>query len=194
MDEARVAWAREEEAAREPAEPATEVGGDRAVAGGSGSLVAGAYVRAPTFGNREGRVLEVGGTDVLVVFGSLKMRLPAGSLVPLGRGAVGDADGARRADGHARRRRVGATLREEVKAEERVDLRGLRVEEALEKLDQALDGLVARGASRAVVIHGHGTGALKRAVRAHLDTLRFIRGFRPGEAHEGGDGVTVVDL
>jgi DNA mismatch repair protein MutS2 len=44
------------------------------------------------------------------------------------------------------------------------------------------------------VIHGHGTGALRNAVRQHLKAHRAIETFRAGEQNEGGDGVTVAFL
>lgn len=75
-----------------------------------------------------------------------------------------------------------------------VDLRGERVDEALERLDAFLDR-AARGGGRALfVVHGHGTGALKRAVRSHLGATPYPLRWRAGEAGEGGDGVTVVEL
>ncbi|HIP97023.1 MAG TPA: hypothetical protein EYH32_07395, partial [Anaerolineae bacterium] len=44
------------------------------------------------------------------------------------------------------------------------------------------------------IVHGKGTGALRRAVRQALDGHPLIASFRPGEQGEGGDGVTVVYL
>ena len=44
------------------------------------------------------------------------------------------------------------------------------------------------------VLHGHGSGALKAAVREHLQRSPYVSRARPGESHEGGDGVTVVQL
>ena len=45
-----------------------------------------------------------------------------------------------------------------------------------------------------MIIHGHGTGAVKSAVREYLSKSTYAKSFRRGEIYEGGDGVTVVDL
>ncbi len=75
-----------------------------------------------------------------------------------------------------------------------VDLRGLRVDEAIEKLEMFLDHAYLRNRAGVHIIHGHGTGALKRAVRGYLVESPYVRDFRPGEKGEGGDGVTVAAL
>jgi DNA mismatch repair protein MutS2 len=75
-----------------------------------------------------------------------------------------------------------------------VDLRGLRVDEALEKVDMFLDHAFLKGRAGVHIIHGHGTGALKRAVRGYLVDSPYVGDFRPGERGEGGDGVTVASL
>ena len=59
-------------------------------------------------------------------------------------------------------------------------------------VDKMLDEAVRRDQEIVVVIHGHGTGALKKAVREHLNQLPFVRKLRPGLAKEGGEGVTVA--
>ena len=64
--------------------------------------------------------------------------------------------------------------------------------EALEALEKSLDGLFARGLDSAFIIHGHGTGALKKEVRAWLSRCPYIVDQRPGGRYEGGDGVTAV--
>ncbi|HXK66207.1 MAG TPA: Smr/MutS family protein, partial [Spirochaetota bacterium] len=46
----------------------------------------------------------------------------------------------------------------------------------------------------AVVIHGHGTGSLKKAVRDYVKHSFYAKNFRPGEPEEGGDGVTIIQL
>ena len=76
-----------------------------------------------------------------------------------------------------------------------VDLRGKEREEGLEVAMRFLDKAVLRGEPAIIVIHGYGTGSLKTAVRRalELDCPYDVR-FRPGEANEGGDGVTVIQL
>ena len=75
-----------------------------------------------------------------------------------------------------------------------VDLRGMMVDEALGALDLFLDNAVMGKLTQVTVIHGKGTGAVRRAVREHLKRSRYVKGFRPGRYGEGEDGVTVVDL
>ena len=73
-----------------------------------------------------------------------------------------------------------------------VDVRGIRAEDALRDVDRLLDEAIRRDHEVVVVIHGHGTGALKKAVREHLGRLPFVRRHRPGLPPEGGEGVTVA--
>ena len=75
-----------------------------------------------------------------------------------------------------------------------VDLRGMMVDEALGALDLFLDNAVMGKLTQVTVIHGKGTGAVRRAVREHLKRSRYVKSFRPGRYGEGEDGVTVVDL
>jgi len=78
--------------------------------------------------------------------------------------------------------------------EQELKLIGLRVAEALELLDPFLDQAVLGGLSEVRIIHGLGSGKLRQAVREHLARHRLVEAFRPGEAHEGRDGATVVSL
>lgn len=79
-------------------------------------------------------------------------------------------------------------------SENQCDLRGLRVDEAVSMADQFLDRCLNEGLRVAFLIHGHGTGALRNAVRESLAQNAYVARFRPGERSEGGDGVTVVWL
>lgn len=76
----------------------------------------------------------------------------------------------------------------------RLDLRGARVEDALDELEIYLDKASLASLSPVTIIHGHGTGALKSAVRDYLLTSPYVAKFRSGEDGEGGDGVSVIDI
>ena len=81
-----------------------------------------------------------------------------------------------------------------VRADGRVDLRGGRVDDALRELDRALDIAIKEQRPRLTIVHGHGTGALKGAVREYLSFSHYVRSYRPGDDGEGRDGVTIVEL
>lgn len=75
-----------------------------------------------------------------------------------------------------------------------INLLGMRVAEALPVLDAGLDEMFRKGIDTVIVIHGHGTGALKQAVREHVKASNYAESFRQGEDGEGGDGVTIVNM
>jgi DNA mismatch repair protein MutS2 len=66
-----------------------------------------------------------------------------------------------------------------------IDLRGMRVDEALAVMDRDLDQMDRGNIGIIIVIHGHGTGALKQAVRDALKMNIYVRDFRPGDFGEG---------
>ena len=75
------------------------------------------------------------------------------------------------------------------------DLRGFDVDQALNKAFTFIDKALLRGEAAVVLIHGHGTDRLKMAIRKALkESCPYDVTFRPGEANEGGDGVTIVGL
>jgi DNA mismatch repair protein MutS2 len=73
-----------------------------------------------------------------------------------------------------------------------VDLRGVRADEALALLEVSLARAIEDDREVLIVRHGHGSGALRQAVREHLPRLEHVARHRPGLAPEGGDAVTVV--
>ncbi|MCX7978468.1 MAG: Smr/MutS family protein [Bdellovibrionaceae bacterium] len=75
-----------------------------------------------------------------------------------------------------------------------IDLRGKNVEEALEELEIALDRAALNRESRLKVIHGHGTEALKKAVRSYLSRSVYVKKWKAGSPDGGGDGVTWVEI
>ncbi len=76
----------------------------------------------------------------------------------------------------------------------RIDLRGQTVDEGLAQLGSYLDQAMRAGVPQARIIHGKGTGALRRAVRDYLADHPLVSGYEEADYREGGDGVTVVDI
>jgi len=75
-----------------------------------------------------------------------------------------------------------------------LDMRGMRVDEGLRRLEQFLNEACVADLGTLRLIHGHGTGALRDAVRKELKGHPLVASFRYGEYGEGGQGVTIVTL
>jgi len=76
----------------------------------------------------------------------------------------------------------------------KLDLHAEHVEEALDRVSRFLDEAALRNEPEVLIIHGHGKGLLKKAVRDYLLTSPYVSGFRAGYPAEGGDGATLVTL
>jgi DNA mismatch repair protein MutS2 len=75
-----------------------------------------------------------------------------------------------------------------------IHLRGMTSEEAIEALDRFLDHALVSGLTQVYVIHGKGTGTLRRTISGYLKKHRDVAGIRMGDWNEGGAGVTIVTL
>lgn len=75
-----------------------------------------------------------------------------------------------------------------------VDLRGMASDEALLELDKYIDNAVLSGITTITVIHGKGTGVLRKVVQAHLRSHKNIKSFRTGGFGEGENGVTIAEI
>ena len=75
-----------------------------------------------------------------------------------------------------------------------IDLRGMMTDEAISVLERFLDTAMMGKLETVTIIHGKGTGAVRKAVRTYLKRSRYIKSFRPGRYGEGEDGVTVAEL
>ena len=75
-----------------------------------------------------------------------------------------------------------------------LDLRGVLIDDALLILDKYIDDAYLSNIHEVSIIHGKGTGALRRAIGEYLRTNKNIDSFRLGEISEGGNGVTVITI
>ena len=79
-------------------------------------------------------------------------------------------------------------------ASTRLDLRGMTVDDCLIELDRFIDQGLRTGLNEFTVVHGKGTGALRKAVHQQLKHHPLVKSFRLGRYGEGEDGVTVAEL
>jgi DNA mismatch repair protein MutS2 len=156
-------------------------------------LEVGAQVRVESFG-AQGEVLAIKGDRVTVQLPGAKVTVARDTLRPatasppraqsVPRAAPAPSEAARHFGGDARPVREGI--------DNVVDVRGVRADEAVTMLEVFLDRAIADDCELVIVKHGHGSGALRKAVREHLPHLRHVARHRPGLPPEGGDAVTVV--
>jgi DNA mismatch repair protein MutS2 len=169
-----------------------------------GSLVVGGRVRHVGLG-WEGVLekLEDGRAEVFVK--GKRVRCRPEELAPAGSGRKAAREEARRTlaavvRGGSRDRAVpdgkpaGRDIDEAVSVPPEINLIGQRVEPALEALDEYLDQAMLASRKEVRVVHGHGTGRLRQAVRDHLRGHPVVADVRSGAPNEGGNGATVVTL
>ena len=116
--------------------------------------------------------------------GGKRLRCPVAELAPVTDGKAGDVP--------ARPAAVAGPGTPSPPAE--LKLIGQHVEEALDELVIYLDRALLAGLPEVRVIHGHGSGRLRAAVREHLRSHPVVSAQRPGRRDEGGNGATVVKL
>ncbi|MCZ6777231.1 MAG: endonuclease MutS2 [Ignavibacteria bacterium] len=119
----------------------------------------------------------------VVVFGSVRMKVAASDLVV-----------SRRRETTSSHRSEMTSLEKPESALQDLDLRGMTGEEALPLVDKFLDNAMLAGIHRVDIIHGKGTGALRKKVADFLSHHPRVKSFRLGEWNEGGTGATVVEL
>ena len=133
--------------------------------------------------NQKGTVLMVNGDEVTVQLGIMKVNVPLSAC--------------RLAEEPERKipkSNAGANLGKIKAVPRQVDIRGMTVDEAENVLEKYLDDAIMAGLNEVIVIHGKGTGALRKGVRIFLKNHHHVRDISIGEVNEGGDGATVVRL
>ncbi|MBR3974982.1 MAG: endonuclease MutS2 [Clostridia bacterium] len=140
--------------------------------------------------NKEGDVLSVPDKrgQVEVQAGAIRMR------VKLDRVRLIEKKQEQKKTAPVMTRNRGTESRLTAAAENRCDLRGMTVDEAIFTLDSFIDSMLMSGLNEFTIIHGKGTGALRAAVQKHLKDNKFIKSYRLGLYGEGENGVTIATL
>jgi DNA mismatch repair protein MutS2 len=131
-----------------------------------------------------GEVISVDGNKAVLNVNGRKMQVDARDLAPLAKPQTASKSSRAKVN-------VGSD-NAEISAE--LNLIGQRVDDALDGADKFLDRALLEGKQAVRIIHGFGTGALRKAVREHLRRHPAVKSWRPGAENEGGDGATVAVL
>jgi DNA mismatch repair protein MutS2 len=126
------------------------------------------------------------GKTIFVLIGSLKTKVNINDIK-----LINGGEGSKK----PKTRNVkGLTPKSQRTVSRELDIRGFASDEGLMEVDRFLDEAVLAGVETVTIIHGKGTGVLKKAVRAHLKNHPSVATSRPGLYGEGEDGVTVVEI
>src|SRR4030095_7987008 len=136
-----------------------------------------------------GEVVSIDGEKAVINVNGRKMTVERRDLVP--RGSSEGLGGPRK--GHSRNSEAPEDLRGTQIAAE-LNLIGQRVDDALDESDRFLDRALLEGKQAVRIIHGFGTGTLRKAIREHLRKHPAVKSWRPGAENEGGDGATIAVL
>ena len=138
----------------------------------------GDWVELASNPGKKGKIEKIEGTSAIVSFGHIRLRAKFKELKPI------------------------ETSKSEIKKENTIHIRrslpselylkGLSIDEALFRLETFLEEAHNSGVKMARIIHGVGTGAIKKAVREYLSKSPYVTFFRDAYPHEGGSGITIV--
>ena len=148
-------------------------------------VVKGSVVLVANLG-QQGNVLSVEGDSVVVQLGALKMTVARNQCRVLKRSEQKSLEPARKA------RQLSTEKMQPVSRE--IDIRGMNNEEASYVLEKYLDDAVLAGLDSVSIIHGKGTGALRKGVQTFLAAHPRVKGISIAEVNQGGTGVSVVKL
>jgi len=153
--------------------------------------------------DRPGEVVAVKGSKIIVQVGAIRTTVRRAELRPAGPEVIEAKRKIRRQAAQPIRSWAASTAAAhfgaEAKAVDRsvdnvVDLRGTRADDASRDLDRFLDRALLADQEIVVIVHGHGSGALRQVVGEHLERQTFVRRHRPGMPAEGGASVTIAWL
>ncbi len=140
--------------------------------------------------NAEGTVSELSGDEAVIQVGTLRVRAKVTELEKRSRSQKRAMQ-----RGHVRRYESTEPVVPRTKSPGlELDLRGQRVEESIERLESYIDAAYTSGLPFARIIHGKGTGALRKAVREYLEGHTLVSKVETAAPSEGGDGVTVIHM
>ena len=139
----------------------------------------GDWVEIASLGRR-GRVVEFGHERAEVLVGAMRVKVPLEEL--------------RESEPEGGKEVALVGLEAEGRGVQELNVVGLRVEEALPKVEKLIDEAILRGWDQVQIVHGIGSGRLRRAIREHLKGMPWVKELKSAPLERGGGGVTIVEL
>lgn len=145
-------------------------------------LKQGMDVFVESFGQKGVLVEKKGQNEWVVQMGMLKMKLPASDLTPA------------EPEKEPKRKVTTVQSSDSSHVSPQLDLRGERYEDALAELDRYLDSALLANYPQVTIVHGKGTGALRKGVAEALRNHRAVNSFHFAPQNQGGNGATIVEF
>ena len=139
-----------------------------------------------------GKLLEIQGKTAIVAFGQIKSTVALNRLERVSAGQAKQAEQRMQAN-----RESNATTdirNRQLTFKQEIDVRGMRVDEALQAVVYFIDDAAMVSASQVRILHGTGTGALRQAIRDYLHQASMVKSYRDEHVQFGGAGITVVEM
>ena len=138
-----------------------------------------------------GTVMEIQGKNATVAFGQLKTTVKLSRLQPTLRKA---ASGAQKSASFISVDTSNRMRERQLQFKQEIDVRGMRVDEALQAVTYFIDDAIQFNSSRVRILHGTGTGALRQYIRSYLDGVAGVKSYHDEDIRLGGAGITVVEF
>lgn len=155
-------------------------------------LKAGDWVIIDGDKDRRGEIITVGDKDAQIAIGNLKTNIKLNRLTRISSNQNKKADKPRVVITYSN---VGDTVREKkLNFKPELDVRGLRTDDALEKVAAFVDEAIMCEQTRLSILHGKGNGILRQMIRQWLNAQPFVRSVRDEHVQFGGAGISIVEL
>ena len=138
-----------------------------------------------------GKVIEVHDKKATVAFGMIKSTIDLDKLERVSKNQIKKDDTNRQSYNQSSSDII---YNKKLDFKQEIDVRGMRVDEALQAVMYFIDDAIQVGVGRVRILHGTGTGALRQVIREYLGTVNGVKNYRDEHVQFGGSGITVIEM
>ena len=138
-----------------------------------------------------GKVIEVHNKKATVAFGMIKSTIDLNKLERVSKNQIKKDDTNRQSYNQSSSDII---YNKKLDLKQEIDVRGMRVDEALQAVMYYIDDAIQVGVGRVRILHGTGTGALRQVIREYLGTVNGVKTYRDEHVQLGGAGITVIEM